>query len=474
MSEPTFICSAPELANQAQKVALYSHYAAAAAGFGAGAVLLARSRAQEKVPHILGAVAAFGVGLAALYSQWEYNQFLYMYRETAATAVALRSGVWFLWATLLFVGLSLTPGFRFKRMKKLALIPLIACAFFAFGAASAGDVMSAAAMTVTPSVQALSQIEGSAGDALDAFRGIQQAAASGFALMCGVPALVFALLLGGSFVISQAKKVEKRSEENHQMRTGVMTLVAVLIPALVYGGSPFLIASGEHGIARAVLLFNCGDVMSMFFLLCATMSLLGVPANFPKPPKPAKEKKAEKNTTPPVPADAEHPTVLDQQQAYAQAYAQQLYAQQQAYAQYYAQQQQAAAQQQQTTAAAQPGVVPAQTPAQPAPEQQTAAAGAVDPAAAAAYQQQQAQYYAQQQAYAAYQQQQQAYQQGVVPQQQYAQPQQQVYAQAYAQQQTAYRQQHRPAPTGTVRHVKPVAAGGVKRVGGVRPIKKVR
>lgn len=451
MSEPTFICSAPELANQAQKIALYSHYAVALAGAGVGGVMLARSREQEKIPHVLGAIAAFGVGLAALYSQWEYNQFLYQARETAANAVALRSGIWFVWATLLLVGLSMTPGFRFKRMKKLALIPLLIFAALGFGAASAGDTLSAAAMTATPTIEQLSGLK----DGLPAFRTLARAAAFGSALMFGIPALVGALFVAGTFVFSQAKKVERRSEENHQMRTGVMTLVSVLIPAIAYGAGSFIIASGENGIDRAVLLFSCGDVMAMFFLLCATMSLLGVPANFPKPLKPKKEKAAPAA----VPAPEEHPTMLDQQQAYAQAYAQQLYAQQQAYAQYYAQQQQAAAQ---------AGGVPVQPAPQPQPS-----APAYDPAAA--YAQQQAQYYAQQQAYAAYQQQQQAYQQGQ-PQQQYAQPQQQVYAAAYAQRQAAYAQQQR----ATTHHVKPVGAprqvstGGVKKVGGVRQIKKIR
>lgn len=452
MSEPTFICSAPELANQAQKIALYSHYAVALVGAGVGGVMLARSREQEKIPHVLCAVAAFGIGLVALYSQWEYNQFLYQARETAANAVALRSGIWFVWATLLLVGLSMTPGFRFKRMKKLALIPLLIFAAISFGMACSGDVLSAAAMTEVPTIEQLKE-------GLPAFRAIARAAAFGSALMFGIPALVCALFVAGSFVISQSKKVEKRSEENHQMRTGVMTLVSVLIPAIAYGAGSFIIASGENGIDRAVLLFSCGDVMAMFFLLCATMSLLGVPANFPKPPKPKKEKAASAA----VPASAEeHPTMLDQQQAYAQAYAQQLYAQQQAYAQYYAQQQQQAAAQQAGGA-----------PVKPAPQPQPSAP-AYDPAAA--YAQQQAQYYAQQQAYAAYQQQQQAYQQGQ-PQQQYAQPQQQVYAAAYAQQQAAYAQQQRATTHPAVKPVgapRQVSTGGVKKVGGVRQIKKIR
>lgn len=481
MSEPTLICSAPELANSAQKIALYSHYAAAVAGFAVCGVMAARSRVQEKIPHILAAVAAFGVGCAAFYSQWEFNQFLYQHRETASFAVGLRAGLWALWSTLILVGLALTPGLRFKRMKKLALIPLIACAVLSFGLGSVGESLTAFAATVNPPAEVVEATDG-----LKAFNMAQAVAAFGSALGFGIPASVLALLIAGTYAISQAKKVERRSEENHQMRTGVMTTVAVCVPALVYGAGSFLVAKDANGLDQAVLLFNCADVISMFFLLSATMSLLGVPANFPKPPKPQKAKKAA-----PPPAEA-HPNVLDQQQAYAQAYAQQLLAQQQAYAAYQqqqqayaaqqaayaAQQQQQAQQQAQSQQPAQPAA-PEAAPA-PATQPQPAPQGNVDPAAAAY--QQQAQYYAQQQAYAAYQQQQQAYQQAYAA----AQTQQQVYAQAYAQQQAAYRQQQPVASTATttphahgVRKVSvggahPAAAHGVKKVGNVRQIKKIR
>lgn len=476
MSEPTLICSAPELANSAQKIALYSHYAAAATGFAVGGVMIARSRVQEKIPHILGAIAAFGVGFAALYSQWEFNRFLYAHREIASNAVAVRSGLWAWWATLIFVGLALTPGFKFKRMQKLALIPLIILSFLSFGLSSAGEALASAVMTANPPAEMLGNAEEIAG-----FKALAKAGAFGSALIFGLPALVFAVGMIVTYVISQAKKVQKLSENNRQERTGIMTLIAVCLPAVIYSAGTFLVASNDLGLDRAVLLFNCGDLMAMFFLLCATMSLLGVPANFPKPPKPvkpAKEKKSKKKEEPPaVPAEG-NPNMLDQQQAYAQAYAQQLYAQQQAYAQYYAQQQAAAVQQQQQAAA--------QVPQQPAPAGQEVQAQAApqntpagDPAAMAAYQQQQAQYYAQQQAYAAYQQQQQAYQQAYAAQQQqqYAQNQQQTYAQAYAQQQAGFQQQHRAMPTGTQpTRVAPRPAGvaGVKKIGGVRPIKKIR
>lgn len=467
MSEPTLICSAPELANSAQKIALYSHYAAAVTGFAVGGVMIARSRVQEKIPHILGAIAAIGVGLTALYSQWEFNQFLYAHREIASNAVAVRSGMWAWWATLIFVGLALTPGFKFKRMQKLALIPLIILSFLSFGLSSAGEALASAVMTANPPAEMLGSAEEIAG-----FKALAKAGAFGSALVFGLPALVFAIGLIVTYVISQAKKVQKLSENNRQERTGIMTLVAVCIPAVIYSAGTFLVASNELGLDRAVLLFNCGDLMAMFFLLCATMSLLGVPANFPKPPKPVKppkEKKSKKKDVPPaVPAEG-NPNMLDQQQAYAQAYAQQLYAQQQAYAQYYAQQQ--AAQQHAPQQTAQTGQ---EMQAQSAPQNQPAS----DPAAMAAYQQQQAQYYAQQQAYAAYQQQQQAYQQAYAAQQQYAPNQQQTYAQAYAQQQAGFQQQHQAIPTGTqptrVAAPRPVGVAGVKKVGGVRPIKKIR
>lgn len=470
MSEPTFICSAPELANSAQKIALYSHYAPAVVGFAVGGVMIARSRVQEKLPHILGAIVAFGVALTALYSQWEFNQFLYQHREVASNAVGTRIGMWSIWATMVFVGLAFTPGFKFKRMQKLALIPLIILSFLCFGLASVGEFLAAGAMTLTPPADMLGNAE-----ELLAFKAITRAGAFGSALAFGLPALASAIGLVVTFVISQAKKVQKRSEDNLQDRTGIMALIAVCIPAVVYSAGTFLVASNELGLDRAVLLFNCGDLIAMFFLLCATMSLLGVPANFPKPPKPvkpAKEKKAkkDKDTPPSAPAES-NPNMLDQQQAYAQAYAQQLYAQQQAYAQYYAQQQQAAAQQASQTQA---GVTP--DPQGSAPQMAQVQSEA-DPAAVAAYQQQQAQYYAQQQAYAAYQQQQQAYQQAYAAQQQYAQNQQQTYAQAYAQQQTGYQQQHQAIPTGTQpARVAPRPAGvaGVKKIGGVRPIKKIR
>lgn len=482
MSEPTLICSAPELANSAQKIALYSHYAAAVAGFAVCGVMAARSRVQEKIPHILAAVAAFGVGCAAFYSQWEFNQFLYQHRETASFAVGLRAGLWALWSTLILVGLALTPGLRFKRMKKLALIPLIACAVLSFGLGSAGESFTAFEATVNPPAEVVE-----ATNDFKAFKMGQFIAAHMSALVFGIPASVLALLIAGTYAISQAKKVERRSEENHQMRTGVMTTVAVCVPALVYGAGSFLVAKGGQGIDQAVLLFNCADVISMFFLLSATMSLLGVPANFPKPPKPQKAKKAA-----PPPAEA-HPNVLDQQQVYAQAYAQQLLAQQQAYAAYQQQQQAYAAQQaayaaqqqqqaQQQAQSQQPAQAAPEAAPAPAAQPQTAPQGNVDPAAAAAAYQQQAQYYAQQQAYAAYQQQQQAYQQAYAA----AQTQQQVYAQAYAQQQAAYRQQQPVASTATtaphahgVRKVSvggahPAAAHGVKKVGNVRQIKKIR
>lgn len=482
MSEPTLICSAPELANSAQKIALYSHYAAAVAGFAVCGVMAARSRVQEKIPHILAAVAAFGVGCAAFYSQWEFNQFLYQHRETASFAVGLRAGLWALWSTLILVGLALTPGLRFKRMKKLALIPLIACAVLSFGLGSAGESLTAFEATVNPPAEVVEATDG-----LKAFNMAQAVAAHMSALVFGIPASVLALLIAGTYAISQAKKVERRSEENHQMRTGVMTTVAVCVPALVYGAGSFLVAKDANGLDQAVLLFNCADVISMFFLLSATMSLLGVPANFPKPPKPQKAKKAA-----PPPAEA-HPNVLDQQQAYAQAYAQQLLAQQQAYAAYQQQQQAYAAQQaayaaqqqqqaQQQAQSQQPAQAAPEAAPAPAAQPQTAPQGNVDPAAAAAAYQQQAQYYAQQQAYAAYQQQQQAYQQAYAA----AQTQQQVYAQAYAQQQAAYRQQQPVASTATtaphahgVRKVSvggahPAAAHGVKKVGNVRQIKKIR
>jgi len=434
MSEPTLICSAPELASSAQKVALYSHYAATVAGFLGGGLMLMRSREQEKLPHFLAAAAAFGVGLAAFYSQWEFNQFLYEHRETVSNAVAIRAGLWAIWATLIVVGLSLLPGFRFKQLKKLALIPLIAFAVLSFGFGSLAEAFASKAATLKPSTEMIDSAGG-----LDAYTALAKSDAFNSALAFGLPAVVCALLLAGTYIFTQAKKAERRSEENHQSRTGVMTLIAVAVPALAYSAGTFLVAGGGQRVDQAVLLFNVADVISMFFLMCA----------------------------------------LDQQQAYAQAYAQQLYAQQQAYAQYYAQQQAAAANAQAQQPAAPAGAVPANAVPAAQPPQ--------DPAAAmAAYQQQQAQYYAQQQAYAAYQQQQQAYQQAYAAQQQYAQPQQQVYAQAYAQQQAAYhRQQATPAaaPAGTphgVRKVAPAAhpatatPGAVKKIGGVRQIKKIR
>ena len=470
MSEPTLICSAPELANSAQKIALYSHYATAVAGFAVGGVMIARSRVQEKLPHILGAVVAFGVGLAALYSQWEFNQFLYQHREVATNAVAVRTGLWAWWATMIFVGLAFLPGFKFKRMQKLALIPLIILSFLCFGLASAGEALASLSMTANVPADMLDQAT--------EFKKGTQIMAMGSALMFGLPAVVFGLGLVVTYVISQTKKVQKRSEENIQSRTGLMALIAVALPAVIYSAGTFLVASNELGLDRAVLLFNCGDLMAMFFLLCATMSLLGVPANFPKPvkppkpEKPKKEKKSKKGDEPAVPAEG-NPNMLDQQQAYAQAYAQQLYAQQQAYAQYYAQQQ-AAAQQAQASQQPQQAQTSQDMQAQASPQAQPAN----DAAAMAAYQQQQAQYYAQQQAYAAYQQQQQAYQQAYAAQQQYAPNQQQTYAQAYAQQQAGYQQQHRAVPTGTqpqrVAGPRPAGVAGVKKVGGVRPIKKIR
>ncbi len=471
MSEPTLICSAPELASSAQKVALYSHYAATVAGFLGGGLMLMRSREQEKLPHFLAAAAAFGVGLAAFYSQWEFNQFLYEHREFVSNAVAIRAGLWAIWATLIVVGLSLLPGFRFKQLKKLALIPLIAFAVLSFGFGSFAEAFASKAATLKPSTEMIDSAGG-----LDAYTALAKSDAFNSALAFGLPAIVCALLLAGTYIFTQAKKAERRSEENHQSRTGVMTLIAVAVPALAYSAGTFLVAGGGQRVDQAVLLFNVADVISMFFLMCATLSLLGKPVNFPKPPKPVKEKTAAPDA---VPAGEAQPTVLDQQQAYAQAYAQQLYAQQQAYAQYYAQQQAAAANAQAQQPAAPAGAVPANAVPAAQPPQ--------DPAAAmAAYQQQQAQYYAQQQAYAAYQQQQQAYQQAYAAQQQYAQPQQQVYAQAYAQQQAAYhRQQATPAaaPAGTphgVRKVAPAAhpttatPGAVKKIGGVRQIKKIR
>lgn len=474
MSEPTLICSAPELASSAQKVALYSHYAATVAGFLGGGLMLMRSREQEKLPHILGAVAAFGVGLAAFYSQWEFNQFLYEHREIVSNAVAVRSGLWAVWATLIVVGLSFLPGFRFKRMKKLALIPLIAFAVLSFGFGSLAEALASASSTLKPSMEMIDQAGG-----FDAYTMLAKSSAFVSALAFGLPAIVCALLLAGTYVFTQAKKVARRAEENHQSRTGMMTLIAVAVPALAYGAGTFLVAGGGQRIDQAVLLFNVADVISMFFLMCATLSLLGKPENFPKPPKPVKEKPAAET---PAPAGEAQPTVLDQQQAYAQAYAQQLYAQQQAYAQYYAQQQAAAAN------AANGQQLPPAAQNVPAANAVPAAQPPQDPAAAmAAYQQQQAQYYAQQQAYAAYQQQQQAYQQAYVAQQQYAQPQQQVYAQAYAQQQAAYHRQQATsaaAPAAAAHGVRKIAPaahpsagtphGTVKKIGGVRQIKKIR
>lgn len=469
MSEPTLICSAPELASSAQKVALYSHYAATAVGFLGGGVMLMRSREQEKVPHILGAVAAFGVGLAAFYSQWEFNQFLYEHREVVSNAATVRAGLWAVWATLILVGLSLLPGFRFKRMKKLALIPLIAFAVLSYGFGSLAEAFTSFISTAKPSFEVLSKAGGP-----EAYAGVAEAGAFTSALIFGIPAVVCALLLAGTYVFTQSKKAARRAEENHQARTGTMAFIALCVPALAYGAGTFLVAKGGQGVDQAVLLFNVADVIAMFFLMCATLSLLGKPENFPKPPKPVKEKEPAKAEETAASAEPQ-PTVLDQQQAYAQAYAQQLYAQQQAYAQYYAQQQ---AQQRAAAAAGTPLPPPPVAPAQPSQ----------NPAAAMAsyqQQQQQAQYYAQQQAYAAYQQQQQAYQQAYAAQQQYAQPQQQVYAQAYAQQQQAYRQQQQPASTATVhapqgvRKVAPAAhptaaPGAVKKVGGIRQIKKIR
>ena len=473
MSEPTLVCSAPELANSAQKVALYSHYAATVVGFLGGGVMLMRSREQEKVPHILGAVAAFGVGLAAFYSQWEFNQFLYEHREIVSNAVTVRAGLWAVWATLILVGLSLLPGFRFKRMKKLALIPLIAFAVLSYGFGSLAEAFTSAFATLKPPMEVLEQAGGA-----DAYALVAKSGAFASALMFGIPAVVCALLLAGTYIFTQSKKAARRAEENHQSRTGMMAFIALCVPALAYGAGTFLVAKGGQGVDQAVLLFNVADVIAMFFLMCATLSLLGKPENFPKPPKPVKAKKPEKVEETPAPAGEAQPTVLDQQQAYAQAYAQQLYAQQQAYAQYYAQQQAAAARGQ--TPPPPPPAAPAANVAPAQPPQNSAAA-----MAAYQQQQQQAQYYAQQQAYAAYQQQQQAYQQAYAAQQQYAQPQQQVYAQAYAQQQQAYRQQQQPASTATthapqgVRKVAPAghptaAPGAVKKVGGIRQIKKIR
>lgn len=463
MSEPSLIYSAPALAESAQQIALYSHYAVAVAGLGVGGFLISRTREQEKLPHILGAVAAIGMGLTALFSQWEFNQYLYLCRESAWNAVMLRPSLWAVWASLILVGLAFTPGFRFKRMKKLALVPLIALAVISFGLSAAGEIIVAQKTTTLPAIAALDSV----GNDLATYFELEKVAARTTVYAFAIPALVCALGVIGVFIFTQQKKVEKRSQENHQARTGVMTLVALSIPAIAYAAGMF-VAVSARGVSGSVLLFNCAEVMSMFFLFCATMSLVGVPANFPKPVVPKKEKKPAPAA---APAAEAQPTPLDQQQAYAQ-----YYAQQQAYAQYYAQlqaQQAAAAQAAQQQA--------------PAPQQQPVAqpGAPVDPAVAAAYQQQ-AQYYAQQQAYAAYQQQQQAYQQAYAAQQQYAQPQQQVYAQAYAQQQNAYQQQQRataPAAGGVHRGVKkvgvgapaprPAASSGVKKIGGVRPVKKI-
>lgn len=472
MSEPSLICSAPALAESAQQIALYSHYAVAVAGFAAGGVMIYRSRVQEKLPQILGAVAAIGLGFTALYSQWEFNQFLYHCRETAVNAVALRAGLWGIWATLILIALAFTPGFRFKRMKKLALIPLIALAVISFGLSTAGETLVAMATTFFPTIDELETVAG--GNPL-VFTETVKTAAKPLVYGFGFSALACALGMIGVYVVTQQKKVEKRAQENHQARTGVMTIVALAIPAVAYSMG-MLVAVSARGISGSVLLFNCAEVMAMFFLLCATMSLVGTPANFPKPVKPQKKE-------PEKPVQEAQPTPLEQQQAYAQ-----YYAQQQAYAQYYAQlqaaQQAAAAQHAATQQLGNPAATPAQNPAQQMPVN----SAPVDPATAAAYQQQ-AQYYAQQQAYAAYQQQQQAYQQAYAAQQQqqYAQPQQQVYAQAYQQQQAAYQQQQnrsqKPAHTAShgVRKIgagapapRPAATGGVKKVGGARPVKKIR
>lgn len=502
MSEPTLICSAPALAQDAQRIALYSHYAVAVAGFGVGGLMIARSRVQEKLPHILAAVAAIGCGLVALYSQWEFNQYLYQYRETAVNAVMIRAALWGVWSTLLLIGLAYTPGFRFKRMKNMALFSLIACAVVAAGLSTAGEVIIAKGTTLIPTLEEVEKYNFD----MTSFADAMKDAASTYPLALGLPALAVIAALIGVFVATQQKKVAKRSEESHQMRTGVMTTVAVCVPAVAYAAGMF-VALSARGVSGSVLLFNCAEVMAMFFMFCATMSLVGTPANFPRPVKPKAEKKAAPD------AEADAPTPANNQRAYAQYYAQ-VQAQQQAYAQYYAQQQQqaamlaaqqqaaaqaqAAAQQAQTaTASAQPttAAVPAAqpttaapagttTPAQPdATAQQVAALqaqqAAAAQAAAVAYQQQQAQYYAQQQAYAAYQQQQQAYA-AYQQQQQYSQ-QQQPYAQAYAQQQEGYRQSQRKTAVRLAQPGKPAggaapsaARGTVKKIGGPQQIKKIR
>lgn len=483
MSEPTLICSAPALAQDAQRIALYSHYAVAVAGAAVGGLMIARSRVQEKVPHILGAVAAFGTALVSLYSQWEFNQYLYQYRETAVNSVAIRGGFAAVWAILLIVGLTLTPGFRYKRMKGFAQYLLMLCAVVAGVLSTVGETMIAAATTVTPTLEQLGPFH----DDMVAFADAAKSAASTLPLAFGLPALVVVAALIGIFVATQQKPVKKRSEESHQMRTGVMTTIAVCVPAVAYAAGMF-VALSERGVSGSILLFNCAEVMAMFFMFCATMSLVGKPANFPRPVKPQPQKSA-------VPDAEAAPTPLNNQQAYARYYAQQLAAQQAAaqqqaaYAQYYAQQQAAAAAQQaaaqQTAAAATVAAAAAVPAAAAAPVAQPAQAAQQTPeqiaaAQQAAYQQQQAQYYAQQQAYAAYQQQQQAY--AAYAQQMAAQQQQQPYAQAYSQQQAGYQQAQKKTAVRLAQPGRPAArpgtprpAGGVKKIGGPGGgIKKIR
>lgn len=243
--EPTLFAAPPAWADDAQRAALFSHFAGIALCGAAALVAFARSPKKGLVSHALIGVGLALAGGAAFTGMSLYNNFIYkeVARHAAETPLFLMSGA----ALLVALGTGLIPGFVHKRGAWLkVVVPVLALAGFAL-----------AGVSQLPSVVA------DTGKILGALGGLLVAGA------------------GGLHIFDKTA-----SAKNPQERAGASVGFALIVSGvLVAVGAPM---SRGDGVDKGTLAIAMGEAAFGLFAIMALMTVEGSASDYQSAPRPTR------------------------------------------------------------------------------------------------------------------------------------------------------------------------------------------